>query len=552
MSFGSHSAVQSPSVLKSQLTSVIGATLLGFKANESGSVHQTIFDKVSNVLGAQDFGVVGGGIVDDSDALIDFFTAGMTTGKKMLINAGTYKVTKQIISTVSLVTLNIEAVGGLAIFEYSGTEIGNLIQATNCDHAYVKGLRFSCNNLIATPIDIRRLTASVGGVATIEGVEAYDCKQVGAVTTNPTGILVGGSFSYIIVDGCLVDNVTHTDIARSSTGIAVIDVEGTAQVTNNTVGGILTPSTIDADGIKVFGKDSGTITTELKGVAAVYGNKITDCEGRFIKVQLSNIEIHGNKLKLSDSFSTITEWRAFDIQSNNGNIHDNTLKFGALITWGANATIFTLQNIRDDSFNKTSFAVNNRITTKTAGISLLASLLAEHGKNTFVVEGNEVLGETIKRGFQIRVTGGATGADLTRVYYRNNTVEDYSSQDMFNPYDQVDFAEKMYLELVDNRVINRASVSRTHGSLSGFQLDQFKIANNVNSSNRIDWPFDMDDLPGGNAFTVGSQTITNKGAGMTTYFHVITDNFVQRNLSTNCATEVKRGSLDGTTWYAWV
>ena len=78
-----------------------------------------------------------------------------------------------------------------------------------------------------------------------------------------------------------------------------------------------------------------------------------------------------------------------------------------------------------------------------------------------------------------RDSGGVAGADKVNVYYRENTVEDYSSQDMFNSFDQADFGGKMYLELIDNRVLNAASISRIHGALAGFELDQFKIANNT-------------------------------------------------------------------------
>jgi hypothetical protein len=486
---------------------------------------------------------------DKTSSLRAFFNYVMFNKVQGLLHGGDYEFSDYLFISSDNCECSIKGINGTPNLNYTGDPLGLAIQATSCDIVDLENIKISCNNLISTPIDIRRQGA-FGGYADATNVEVYNCKQTGSITINPVGIFFSGTYLTASIIKCTVDGVSYENSDRNSTGVAIANFSGIAKISGSKINNITTPTDIDADGIKVFGTDVSTPTSFLGAIAEIDNNIITNCSGRMIKLQVSEAEIHGNQFKLETGFTTITEWRCIDAQANNSHIHDNTVLIGN-ITFGSANTLFTLQNNRDDGNTKSCHVHHNRASLAVSSINFIASCSATNGHSSFVIENNHILGAPVKRGVQFAAPSGSAGIDSASIIFRKNIVQDYATQDMFQPFTKEDFGDKLYLELVDNVVLNKSSLSRIHGTLGAFELDQFKVSNNTNNNNSVGWPFDMDDLPGGCAFSVGNQAIANKSASVGDFFWVVTDGFSQKNISSTATNEYRRTKISGT-WYSWV
>ena len=468
---------------------------------------------------------------------------------KGVMRSGQYDVDAQLLAKSTAGKFILICQDGQAIFNYTGSEIGNLIQASEVDAIQVMNIDFECNDLVANPLDLRKITGTPTGNAGLFNVNSSDCKQT-TLTTNPTGMLISGAYKKIGAQDCGVDGVSYVDAARASSGMAIINVSGIVSVSGCIISNISTPSDQDADGLAIFGSDVATITSFLGARAEVYNNIFSDCEGRFIKLQISDYEVHGNQFKLSTGFSTITEWRAIDGQANNGDIHSNTMRFGSAITFGSNANLFTLQNIRNDGGNKTSNVYKNRCTSET-NISMMFNLVSNFGTCIYNLDDNEYIGSSVARMVRHTVTTLAT-TDEIRINARNNKAA--ITGELFDPTNDIDFGTKLYLEIVDNENLGAPNIRIYDDGATNFSVGaNFRFRNNVGIKHRINWIFDHNDLPPGNSFYTGAQVNLNKAPNVgTNFYHVDTDGYWQRSTNTSATSEDRRASLDGIAWGAWV
>ena len=460
---------------------------------------------------------------------------------KVKMTAGTYTVDEQLLTKTTSGVVNWSLKG--VIFDYVGVEITRLFQATELDAIQVIGGRIQANDLIANPIDLERNTGTPTGNAIILGLEVVDTKQT-TVTRLANAIRMVGGFPMVTVQGCLVDGVSRVTTSQSCSGIALAGMSGLIDVSQNIVKNVSTPDDKDADGITVFGSDVATITSFLGAKAEIHNNVINDCAGRFIKCQISDAEIHTNQMKLSASFTTITEWRGIDMQANNGDIHSNTFVFGAGITFGSSANLYTLQNIRNDGTAKRAHVYKNRCSSLT-NMKTMFNLLSNFGICDYNLHNNSFTGAALTTLCTHRVTTLAT-TDSIRISLKDNPVTEIFNE-LFDPFDDVDFGSKLFLEIYDNSNAADNGISIYDEAKTSFSVGaNMKISNNRGFKDRVNWIFDMDDLPGGNAFFTGGQVIPNRGTGMVNFFWVVTQGWYQKN--TNGVTSVERSSLSGTSW----
>ncbi len=463
---------------------------------------------------------------------------------KGVIRKGQYDVNAAILSKSSAGTFILYCEEGEALFNYTGSEIGNLIQATDVDIVDVVGINVIGNDLVAAAFDTR--VVSTGTSASYRRSKASLLKQT-TLTVNPVGIQVIGAFDTTYIEKCEVNFVSYTSAARTSTGVGISGVTGLVTVKDSIMANISTPDDEDADGLKVFSADFGVSTTPTRGKAVITGNEFRNCEGRGVKLQITDFKMSNNKIILEDSFTTITEWRGIDAQAGGGDMHHNTYRFGTGITWGANAKLVQITSVRNDGIDKVSYFAHNACETRTAGMSLMAGVLAEFGDNTFRIEDNTINGATIKRGVQFRAQNGASALVFANLKFNRNTFEDLTLQDLFFPFDNEDFGDKLFLEFVDNEVTNNASAARFYQSPASFSVgNNFKISNSRNITDRVDWALDMDGLPGGNDVFFGTQTITNLGTGIGTFGYISTKGLQQQMYSNSGSVETHRN--DTGTW----
>ncbi len=460
------------------------------------------------------------------------------------LSAGEFDVSSLLLASSSAGELKLTCTIGLCTLNYTGPVIGSLLQLLNADNIYLSGLKVKANNLVSTAVDFR---TTLSGDANISNCEFTDLKQNTGITTASRGLLIFGSYSNIKINDVKVSNVSRVDPLLSCSGIVVSELVGICDISECEVKNIQFISDKDADGIKVFGDTSLPNTEFQSGKAYIYNNKLTDCLGRFVKSQTGDTQVFNNTMILSDGVTIMDGFAGVDMQSGNGNITENTIKFGSGITWPLTSSIFTLQNYKNDGYAKLSKVTNNNISNGSSGIVYLATCIAENGDTTFVIKDNELQGVGINRLLNLDIAS-PSNINSVNVIANNNKVEDLN--DYLNIVNKVDYGFKVYLELVDNTILDEASSARIHGSIGSFACSTFKIANNGNTDNRIDWPFDMDNLVGGNSFNVGSQSISNIAAGASNFFHVNTLSDSQRIITTTGSSEFRR--VKTTTWRSWV
>lgn len=539
---------------RSSLFDVISGTSgsNGFNIIAHATLNLSFVLRINNVLYANEFGVDS--TADATAALSAFFDVVIESKTLAVLEPVTYNVSGSLLSDATPVEFYLTCYGGKATINYTGAALGRLMLLTDCQNALVENVIFDCADLVAAPIDIRRATG-FGGKTEVRNVDVNNAKQTGAITVNPIGIFVSGSYSNVVIESCNVNGVAFDNVDRNSTGIGVSNFGGVASIRNNTIKNVTTSSGIDADGIKVFGSSTDP-TAFLGAIAEIHNNVISNCQGRMIKMQISDFEIHGNRFIIEAGFSTITEWRCIDSQFDNGNIHDNSVLIGSSLM-GANSTLFVLQNNKNDGNGKASHLHSNRVSlTGGANVLRFASCGATNGTSVFRIENNEVLSDSLvnglKRGIAFVAAGGAAQIERVALIYRENIVTDYVLQDLFDPFTEEDYTDKLYLEVVDNNVLNPESISRLTGSIGLFKTLKFRVSNNTNTLNLVQWEFDCDELLDGNDIYTSNQTILNKYGPASDFSFFTTDGFTQRNTSTTGTIEGFRTSTNGSTWFAWV
>jgi hypothetical protein len=137
------------------------------------------------------------------------------------------------------------------------------------------------------------------------------------------------------------------------------------------------------------------------------------------------------------------------------------------------------------------------------------------------------------------------------IHVRNNRYQEVSTA-LFDSFDDIDFGDKLYIELLDNENFENNNINLIAGALVTFSPNgNFRIRNNSGFAARVNWVFDHDDLLSGNAFFTGSQANLNKAPNVgSNFYHVNTEGYVMSSYS-SLVTD-RRTTLDGSTWNAWV
>lgn len=86
-------AIDALGVSRDELISPVGAQMVGFSQNGVGAVARDMLTKTREIVSIADFGAVGDGVADDSDALAAAFAHMAVTGRVNLLS-GRYKATK--------------------------------------------------------------------------------------------------------------------------------------------------------------------------------------------------------------------------------------------------------------------------------------------------------------------------------------------------------------------------------------------------------------------------------------------------------------------------
>ena len=514
-----------------------------FKRRHSGTIYSDWFGPT-------------GTTTEVTTALSNFFKYVVENSYSGIIRGGEYTVNNFLVhytdpdhSNVNdkvEVSFRFSTTGGKAIFDYQGSAIDFFISSHYTIDCEISDIQINANSQIASPVNVRnQKTENNGGKIHISRVHVNDVFQ-SSQSTNASGITVLGEFSQVRIEDCSVFSVGRTGAAGECVGIAITDFPGIASVTGCDIRDVSSPNGVNADGLSIFGTAVENVNTFLGTRAVVQNNIFANCQGRSVKLQISDALVSGNQFKLVNQ-ATASQANVIDCQSNNGNIVDNSVKILGTVPMGSSFSIFTLQNYRN-THDKVSYVSNNRVYTEVA-IPYFCLYISEYRRCSAEVHHNQVSGNTVSNFFRFGTNdiNNLVGATIS---ITANTFA--SGWKLLSLQNNIDFGDKLFLVIRDNNNTNHSLLAETvDQSRASFACRDFVIANNANCVDRVNWTFDMDDLKNGNCFFTGSQVVTNSPAGVGTYFHVVTEGFLQRCTRYSDGLEFRRTTHNKSTWYGW-
>jgi len=237
-------------------------------------------------------------------------------------------------SLIKDITSNFSIEGkGLRLTSIAGAIQNNGLLAltitSNIDRFTVSDLVVDCTNTFAEGLKLRSDAGTIG--ADVVKVQGNKCSNIisDSQTVFAVGITIDMRSETLDVSGNIIDSVTRLQtnpgtIASRGLYLSRID-NGVVNIYNNKISNILSieSSKTDADGMAIYSTSKNTIPAVHQNVAInVYGNKLDQCEGRFIKLQTSNAVVYSNKMK-NENNEINTNLIGIDFQWGGGIAYDN-------------------------------------------------------------------------------------------------------------------------------------------------------------------------------------------------------------------------------------
>lgn len=299
------------------------------------------------------FGAQGDGVTNDRNAINDAFISIEQNGGTLVFSPKTYYISNYVGNTslyAGEVRLEIIGKPGCVIdcdpAVYDNYAFYLSYQKLKTIH--ISGLTINGNNKTNNGIYIY---CQNGGIvkASVKNCDVSNIKSVdnAAVTSNTHGIVVYDEVlgQQAEVTGCTVTSVTKgKNLAAKGIFISGFDVSIAEKNIVTTVSHDGT-NLYDADGISVFSASTGASAPYLyrKSVAVISGNIVSECDGRFVKLQTNGrADVSRNLFKLEGPGVLISDWRGVDSQSGSADIHHNTFQIGDSWTGGASAALCSL------------------------------------------------------------------------------------------------------------------------------------------------------------------------------------------------------------------
>jgi len=268
-----------------------------FTQEGAGTVERLASDKLREWVSVKDFGVIGDGVTDDSDAL----ETALHSGMPITMDAATIKISRKIaiaapsalrILARGAVIINasaadIEAVLDIEVLPGFEHRIDGKLTINGNSKAFL-GLRIWNKSAVGFP----------GGYADVvlNDVEVRNIRRASTAFSNGDGIIIRGGFQRVQINRPVVKGVALAAGAGvpGSVGVSGIAVFGTD--TGYPIHTIINDPLIDSiysedaayshdqDGIRIFGPHA-TASGYRNSTAVVNGGQFRNCWGRSIKLQ---------------------------------------------------------------------------------------------------------------------------------------------------------------------------------------------------------------------------------------------------------------------------
>lgn len=297
------------------------------------------------------------GSTDETSELQAFFSQLIANEYRGIMSAVEYVTTAALLVDSGNTKLTVGSPVGKATIRVDAV-IDRVISLTECLSCKWESIGFNLNDNAPSALNIRT-TSSTPGTVTIDNLSIDDCKQT-TQTVTPQPVVVSGTYANIDITRVVVNNVSRVNTALFSAGIVVLNATGIINIKGNTVLNVLSPSGfLDADGIVVFGPadrlDRPAVKQDSKTV--ISGNKIINCTGRLIKLQIANFTVRDNYLEIDD-IEIITNFHGIDAQIGGGVIVDNYIRLKYSVG-GASASFVQLQSHDYGGLENVFSVINN-------------------------------------------------------------------------------------------------------------------------------------------------------------------------------------------------
>lgn len=299
--------------------------------------HETLLSKVQPMLSSMRF-VIGDGVTDKTSELKSALESGLTVhlAGDIIVSSEIYVDT----STVSIISNN-------ANILYTGSAGSGRILHFRVTESFASSgiMNIDADNKAAYGLYVTTTTTTKKVM--IHSVNTKDNLDSTTGSIGASGIFVAnegsGSLDQLVVNYCSVYGVNRSSASGACSGITATDAK-IYDVSYNLVKGVYRgPGTSDADGIKVFNELTGTGVYK-NGAGTIRANVISDCEGRFIKTQVSGVsEVAYNICSIDNPINLIPAWRAIDCQAADTSVHHNRCEFLAAFTGASDPTLIYMQ-----------------------------------------------------------------------------------------------------------------------------------------------------------------------------------------------------------------
>lgn len=334
---------------------------------------------IKDYVTPQMFGAKGDGVTDDTLALNEAFSHPM-----VYVPYGVYRITDIIMTTSKKIacekgsTINYDGESVAAVLASTGgsIEIDGLIIDGNLKAA--KGISI----VAGSPVDFIIIKNCV-------------CKNFdnGGVSVSSCGIYALRRAQHVEISGCTVENVQRTTGSAgsiASVGIAVLNIDGNCEISNNYIVGVYFDQNVktDADGIQAFSYD--TLTQNVKSISVeISNNVITQCQGRFIKCQCDNVVVSNNTM-VNSGIELIDNFRGVDLQIGKGEITGNRINVSGRLTENIATSALLAWTARSYTVNFAQCTVKNNdlVNDVKGGYGLLLNPIDM--KTTVIVDGNNL------------------------------------------------------------------------------------------------------------------------------------------------------------------
>lgn len=508
-----------------------------FQQSGTGAVERSWTAKVGETVSAKDFGAVADGVTDDTAALKRAFDYALPIGATVVLE-GDYLVSGAIttIQTLAAADLNIHCKGDVTItVSASATAFDRLIHcysnAVNNSAITGGSLNIDLNNKCGDGIYIRHDNASSGGsVSFTARVKVVNARQNNnAYVSENAGIQVIGAYESVYMRQPYVKAVTRTNNSGGACGgITVSGFTGHVLLDNPYAGNVTHSAghLQDADGIKVFGKNSGD-GYKSQGRAVLIAPVFEDNQGRQLKSQCSDTTLIRPR-SIRQMVVTITNGIDYDFQWGNGLLIEPDYEYrlnGATSPLGTSFLPVAFQQLLTDS----------DMSAKSVGGTLRTEVQMRN--YAFVYHYNAALpalaqySETIVEGLTIVPIGSLASGAFTRAIVETdmNRIVDKSEgtrivvSKVSGPigaalgigyvgYTSGSLAAKLDIEVTDlNNTLTQATLNRPFDRLSGntaVDPRSFLIRGNYNYRDLMPagWTFNFNALRPGCVFNVDTAT----------------------------------------------